>query len=234
MGWDGRVWEKPESLKAEGLGPVPSSKAPRLTPLKPGSSTPAGRPICVPGLRLPQPEAFGQQHRAGACAAAGPALVDLARGLGKPGCAMRNASSCAKWPSSGGDGWSTSLTAAMKALSGKARSLPLPCVWCCAGVTIPGWGTRRRQTRLAWKMVQGKRAWDKGRPWWDAKRRTQVQACVLACPVSHPDFPQGRLWLVVGRREGGTPWYRLTNEPRETEEQAWVVVLAYARRWQIE
>jgi len=90
------------------------------------------------------------------------------------------------------------------------------------------------QTRLAWKMVQGKRAWGKGRPLWDAKRCKHVQASVLACPVTHPDFPQWSLWLVVGRRQGGTPWYLLTNEPVETEEQAWAVVLAYARRWQIE
>jgi hypothetical protein len=90
------------------------------------------------------------------------------------------------------------------------------------------------QTRLAWKMVQGKRAWGKGRPLWDAKRCKHVQASVLACPVTHPDFPQWSLWLVVGRRQGGTPCYLLTNEPVETEEQAWAVVLAYARRWQIE
>jgi len=39
--WDSSVWEKPESLKSEGLGPVQSSKAKRLTHVK---------PICVPGL----------------------------------------------------------------------------------------------------------------------------------------------------------------------------------------
>ena len=48
--WDSRVWEKPERLKSEGLGPVQSSKAKRLTPVKPGDYAPPGRPICVPGL----------------------------------------------------------------------------------------------------------------------------------------------------------------------------------------
>jgi hypothetical protein len=48
--WDGSVWEKPESLKSEGLGPVQSSQAKRLTHVKPGYYTPPGRPICVPGL----------------------------------------------------------------------------------------------------------------------------------------------------------------------------------------
>ncbi len=50
--WDSSVWEKPESLKSEGLGPVQSSKAKRLTHVKPGYYTPPGKPICVPGLTL--------------------------------------------------------------------------------------------------------------------------------------------------------------------------------------
>ena len=48
--WDSSVWEKPESLKSEGVGPVQSSKAKRLTHVKPGYYTPPGKPICVPGL----------------------------------------------------------------------------------------------------------------------------------------------------------------------------------------
>jgi hypothetical protein len=84
------------------------------------------------------------------------------------------------------------------------------------------------QKRLAWNILQGKRAWGKGRPLWDAKRRTIMQASVLACPVHHPDFPEWQLWLVVARRQGGSPWYLLTTATVETEEQAWAVVLAYA------
>jgi len=34
--------------------------------------------------------------------------------------------------------------------------------------------------------------------------------------------------------KGRPPWYLLTNEPINTAEDAWHVVLAYARRWQIE
>jgi hypothetical protein len=48
--WDGTVVEKPESLKAEGLCPVRSSKAVRLTRVKKGSYHPPGKPIFVPGL----------------------------------------------------------------------------------------------------------------------------------------------------------------------------------------
>ena len=57
---------------------------------------------------------------------------------------------------------------------------------------------------------------------------------MLFFPVTHPDFPEWPLTLVVGRRKGGKPWYLLTNEKVETAADAWKVVLAYARRWRIE
>ena len=34
--------------------------------------------------------------------------------------------------------------------------------------------------------------------------------------------------------QGRQPWYLLTNEPVATLEEAWRIVFAYARRWQIE
>jgi len=49
--------------------------------------------------------------------------------------------------------------------------------------------------------------------------------------VTHPDYPDWPLTLVVGRRKGGTPWYLLTNEVVTTAADAWKVVMAYARRW---
>jgi hypothetical protein len=48
--WDDSVNEKPESTKAQGLGPVRSSKAKRLTRIKPGYYRPPGRRIFVPGF----------------------------------------------------------------------------------------------------------------------------------------------------------------------------------------
>jgi hypothetical protein len=87
--------------------------------------------------------------------------------------------------------------------------------------------------KAAWKIARGKKAWG-SRGLWDARRRQWISASVLAFPVRHPDHPELRLWLVVARRKGSWPWYVLTSEPLECEEQAWKVVLAYARRWQIE
>ena len=48
--WDGSEWEKPESFESEGLCAVRSSKAKRLTHIKPGYYHPPGKPIFVPGM----------------------------------------------------------------------------------------------------------------------------------------------------------------------------------------
>gem|GEM_PF-1451877 len=49
--WDDSVLEKPESLALEGLGAVRSSKAHRLTHIKPGYFDPPPKPIFVPGMQ---------------------------------------------------------------------------------------------------------------------------------------------------------------------------------------
>ena len=63
-----------------------------------------------------------------------------------------------------------------------------------------------------------------------ANRKTGI----AAVPVRHPQLDDA-LWLVVSRPgRGRKPWYLLTNEPIATTDDAWRVVLAYARRWQVE
>ncbi len=60
------------------------------------------------------------------------------------------------------------------------------------------------------------------------------QTGILAVPVRHPRLDK-EMWPVVSRPgKGRTPWYLLTNEPIATPDDAWRVVVAYARRWQIE
>ena len=56
----------------------------------------------------------------------------------------------------------------------------------------------------------------------------------MAAPVRHPKL-DGEFWLVVSRPgKGRAPWYLLTTETIETTDDAWRVVMAYARRWQVE
>jgi hypothetical protein len=230
--WDGSVWEKPESLKSEGLGPVPSSKAHRLTHVKPGYYTPPGKRICVPGLHWISLLVVGSHVNSG------PAQV-----------------ACMRWWSSRGRFASWLRDEELKLLREAMKRWGPSLIhvfdrgW-ASGVWLGAlrhFGTRfvvrwrheyqlRDATgnqRAAWKLTQGKRAWD-SQPLWDAQHQRWIMASVLAVPVFHPDHPEWPLWLVVGRRQGGKPWYLVTSEPVQTAAQAWKVVWAYARRWQIE
>lgn len=90
------------------------------------------------------------------------------------------------------------------------------------------------QARKAWEIARGKRAWGEARLLWDTHFRVYRSTRVLALPVRHPEY-RGHLWLVVVRQgKGREPWYLLTNEPVETQAQAWDLVFSYARRWKIE
>lgn len=53
-------------------------------------------------------------------------------------------------------------------------------------------------------------------------------------PVCHPEQPDVALSLVVCRSAGRLPWYLLTNEAVTSQEEAWRVVFAYVRSFQIE
>ncbi|HEX7022173.1 MAG TPA: hypothetical protein VF171_04900 [Trueperaceae bacterium] len=82
-------------------------------------------------------------------------------------------------------------------------------------------------------LSRGKRSQDH-RLIWDARKRCFRKTGLLLMSVYHPAYPDP-LWLVVSRPgKGRTPWYLLTNEPIALLENAWQVVFAYARRWQIE
>ena len=88
------------------------------------------------------------------------------------------------------------------------------------------------QLRKPGEISKGKRSWGH-RLLWDARRRCYRQTGIIAFPVFDPTHQQP-LWLVVARRKGQSPWYLLTSQPAHSPELAWQIVLAYARRWQVE
>jgi hypothetical protein len=89
------------------------------------------------------------------------------------------------------------------------------------------------EERKAWEIARGKRSWDT-RLIRDTRSRELRNVGIVACSVTHPQHARP-LWLVVARPgKGREPWYLLTSEPIRCVEDAWQIVFAYARRWQIE
>lgn len=227
--WDESVLEKAESLSPEGLCPVRSSRAARLKRIKPGYyNPPSGRPIFVPGMQW---------------------IGLLLSGLkGVPSVATM------RWWSSRGKGKSDKRTEETKLLHrcsrlwgrsvvhiwdrGFASSAWLHRVFKQEVRFILRWPKRyklvdAKGNRNAWKVARGKRSVSH-RLIWDARRRCWRKTGILFLLVKHPKH-ETPLWLVISRPgKGREPWYLLTNEPIQTVEDAWRIVLAYARRWLIE
>ena len=228
--WDESVLEKSESLQAERLCAVRSSKAARLKRIKPGYfNPPGGRPIFVPGFNWLQLLVTGMKGT--------PVLAHLC------------------WWTTRGKKASTKREVEGKILRKVARLWGRKVIhlW-DRGFAGSPWTTLALDHRLrfivrwnktyhllgpdgrkqeGWKIARGKRSWSH-RMVWDARRRCKRETGVIAFPVHLPD-DERPLFLVVSRPGyGRKPWYLLTSEPVHTPEQAWNVVFAYARRWQIE
>jgi len=231
--WDSSEWEKPESFEVAGLCAVRSSKAKRLTHIKPGYYNPPSRPIFVPGMHWLAVIVVGH------AAQLGPPLLATMRWWSSRGANAsfkrdeRSASSWWNGSCRGGERWCISSIRGLPPPSGWASCWPLPCASCCAGVLTTNSWMRKAIARLAWRIALGKRGWSE-RTIWDSRRARWVRASVLALPVTHPDHRETPLWLVVCRSQGRTPWYLLTAEPISSDEDAWRIVFAYVRRWQIE
>jgi hypothetical protein len=80
--------------------------------------------------------------------------------------------------------------------------------------------------RKAWQITRGKRSQWK-RQLYTRHLNAWVQGGVVVVPVTHPAI-RGQFWLVVSRPgKGQLPWYLLTNEPVETEEDAWQIEMTW-------
>lgn len=229
--WDESVIEKPESLKAERLCAVRSSKARRLKRIKPGYyNPPTGKPIFVPGLNWLQIVITGMRGA--------PALAHLhfwtTRGEAKT--TKREAEHrllchlAQRWGRTVVHLWDR----------GFAGAPWLGLVILYQVRFIVRWNKNYKlidpKGRLlkTWECSRGKRSLDH-RLIYDARRRCERKTGIVYVPVRMPDFPDFPLTLVVSRPgKGRKPWYLITNEPVSSVKDAWRVVLAYNRRWQVE
>ena len=227
--WDESVLEKPESIVLEGLCPVRSSKAARLKRIKPGYyNPPGGLPVFVPGLQWLTVMVAGMQGP--------PALAAMRWWTSRGQLASHRREQTASLLFRCAAGWQRRVVHVfdrgfagapwLRELSGYQLRF------------IMRWHTRyhladAKGERPAWQITRGKRSQDH-REIWDLHRRQYRKTGIVAVPVRHPQLDDA-LWLVVSRPgKGRTPWYLLTNEPIAGPDDAWRVVMAYARRWQVE
>jgi hypothetical protein len=230
--WDESGWEKPESRHMEDLGPTRSSKAARLTHVKPGYYSPPTAPICVPGMQWLAVLLIGR------FAWQGPPLLAAQRWWTNRGPhASFKRDEEAKLLVELAASWGRAVIHIFD--QGFASALWVKLLLAYHLRFVLRWRKDYQlrdaagNLRLTWKIAQGKRGWSQ--QWfWDARRARWVVGSVLAFPVTHPDHPTQPLWLVVCRSQGRSPWYLLTADPVESSEQAWAVVFAYVRRWQME
>jgi Transposase DDE domain. len=228
--WDESVLEKSESLQTERLCAVRSSKAARLKRIKPGYfNPPGGRSIFVPGFNWLQLLVTGMKGT--------PTLAHLCwwTTRGKKASSKREVEGkilrkvARLWGRKVIHLWDRGFAGSPWTTLALAHRLRF----------IVRWNTRYHlvgpdgHKQEGWKIARGKRSWEH-RLVWDARRRCKRETGIIAFPVHLPE-DERPLFLVVSRPGAGRkPWYLLTSEPVHTPEQAWNVIFAYARRWQIE
>ena len=227
--WDESVLEKPESIALEGLCPVRSSKAARLKRIKPGYyNPPGGPPVFVPGLQWLTVMVAGMQGL--------PALAAMRWWTSRGTLASHRRNETGSLLSRCIAGWGGRVVHVFD--RGFAGAPWLEELRRHRARFIMRWPTRYhladdRGERPTWHITRGKRSQDH-RQIWDMRRRQFRKTGNVAAPVRHPKI-EGELWLVVSRPgKGRAPWYLLTRETIETPDYVWRVVLAYARRWQVE
>lgn len=228
--WDESVLEKPESLQAEGLCAVRSTKAARLKRIKPGYfNPPTDRPIFVPGFNWLQVLVTGLKGV--------PVLAHLCwwttRGERasqkrvEEGKILRKVAKL--WGRQVIHIWDRGFAGSPWTTLALDHHLRFILRW-NKSYHLVGLDGRKHEV---WKIARGKRSWEY-RMIWDARRRCLRKTGVIALPVHLPQ-DERPLWLVVSRPGyGRKPWYLITTEPVETSQQAWQIIFAYARRWQIE
>ncbi len=228
--WDESVLEKPESLKAERLCAVRSSKAARLKRIKPGYfNPPGGRPICVPGFHWLQIVVVGLHGV--------PALAHLHFWTTHGEATTQRVHEETGLLQALAQRWGRQVVHVWdRGFAGEP--------WLSAALTHPvrfivRWKKGNKLVdvsgllKKAWEISRGKRSVDH-RLIYDCRRRCDRKTGIVFLPVQLPHTPIP-LWLVVSRPgQGRLPWYLITNEPISTPDDAWRIVLAYNRRWQIE
>ncbi len=229
--WDDSELEKPESEKLEGLGVVRSGKAKRLKKYRKGCFNAPGKEVVVPGIYWTGTVLLGMK---------GVATLVMMRWWTNRGSLASKARNQHR--------------AMLRLLHGlwQRRVIHvfdrgfagLP--WLHELVSrqsrfILRWPTGYKLCELssgreakAGQLLKTKRS-QSFRLLHDPKKNCLRKLGITFIELRHPELPELPLVLIAARFQGSAqPWYLLTNEPVHSLEEAWFIVFAYARRWQLE
>jgi hypothetical protein len=228
--WDESVLEKASSLSLEGLCAVRSSVARQLKRIKPGFYTPPSAPIFVPGMHWVGVLVMGMK---------GAPVVAAMRWWTTRGMLQSDKRTeeekllvaCAqRWGLGVLHVWDRGFAGAPWLGIALSHNIRFVLRWQKGYKLVDGQGCKRK----AWQICRGKRSLGQI-PIWDTQRQVHRSIGIYFTPVTHPDYPETPLWLIVSRQgPGRQPWYLLTNQRIASVRQAWHFIRAYARRWQIE
>lgn len=229
--WDDSRIEKPESWFIEGLCSVYSSKGKRLTKIKRGYYNPPSSRICVPGFKW-----------------TGILLSNLG---GIPSvCQMTWWTTRGKHKEVG----TNIIYRLLKKLKAEVEDKVLHVLdRGYANSTMIEWmidfnqdflirwkkrhllvhqekGTKK--TYLLAKSFRGKSQ----QIVWDKERKVAKKVTIAWAEVTHPDFPDKQLYLVIVRDKHNynSPMYLLTSIKVNTKRLAWEMCFSYMHRWEIE
>lgn len=229
--WDSSVLEKPESEQMEGLATVRSSRVRRLARTRKGVfNRPSAIPVSVRGFEWESLLLVGREGRPQVAAMKWWGRQKGVEGQQRQQQEALLAQAARQWGQRvrhvfdrgyGSGPWLWRLS---------RFSVRFVVRWKKGNKLFDATG----QERKAWEIARGKRGWGEAKLLWDTHFRVYRSTRVLALPVRHAEY-RGQLWLVVVRQgKGREPWYLLTNEPVETEQQAWDIAFSYVSRWKIE
>ena len=178
---------------------VRSSKAKRLSHIKPGYYNPPTRPLVVPGLHWLAVVLVGR------VAALGPARLAAMRWW-----SSRGVHACIPGDEEGklllclvqggrmvGHVFDQGFAGAFWLGLVLAFGLRFVLRWRKDYQLLDAQGNRRK----TWRIAMGKRGWSE-RTIWDSRRAQWVVSSVLARPLRHPEHAESPLWLVVCREPG--------------------------------
>jgi hypothetical protein len=234
--WDDSVIEKHESWYVEGLCPVRSSRANRLTRIKPGYYKKPSSPICVPGYEW------------SGLLLGGLSLVPMVA-------KMEWWTSRGKHKECRSNIFYRMFKQVVKEFGqilthvfdrGYASAATIQKMFEYQQQFILRWNGRNNlkdnkgEIKNTWRIGLGKKSMDK-RVVWDKERKQNVKVEIYYEAVKHPDceaeYPDNQLFLIIIRNKSfkhQPPMYLLSNLDIDTVGMAWETCFSYLKRWDIE